>query len=139
MDKNTLEMHTTECDKCDGTGRNYQPSIHELLKRWRIQRGISLKTMAILMKTDLSQMSRFENGRPNGTFGQAKIRRYISMLKTYEPPEKLRGKPDSPAASSVCECGHVAHEGRDCDVCRLWDYSECKSDRPKEQEEQDGE
>jgi hypothetical protein len=53
--------------------------------------------------------------------------------------QELRASSD-PARPAECECGHVAHEGRDCDVCRHWDYKPCPGYRPKgQQEKQDDE
>lgn len=86
--KNSLKLHVIECDKCDGTGQNYSPSVRELLREWRKTLGITAKTVAAHLKCDTSSFSRFEVGK--ATFGQQRLRRYIRLLEYYEREENNR-------------------------------------------------
>jgi predicted transcriptional regulator len=78
---NTLKQHEIECDKCGGSGKNYAPSIAEFLKFWRTKEGVPQRTMAILMKQDVSRLCRFEGGKESQS--EQAIRRYIAVLQDY--------------------------------------------------------
>lgn len=79
---NTLRQHEIPCDKCEGNGKNYAPSVAEFLKRWRIQSGVSQQTLAALLKQDKSTLSRFEAGKEMKS--EQAIRRYITMLLLHQ-------------------------------------------------------
>ncbi|MDQ3748028.1 MAG: helix-turn-helix domain-containing protein [Acidobacteriota bacterium] len=80
--KNSLTAHETECDKCDGTGRKYQQSVGELLKRWRESLGISQTTLGGACRVSKAEISKFENGRI--ALGQTRIRKIIRVLENWE-------------------------------------------------------
>lgn len=82
MTKETLKFHEIECDKCAGTGRNYQPSVSELLKRWRQSLGVTQKQIAIVCRFSIPEYSKFENGHL--ALGQGRIRKIIEVLEGWE-------------------------------------------------------
>lgn len=86
MNKQTLELHKTECSKCDGDGWNYLPSINELLARWRKQQGIKARVVCAFLGCDGSTLSKFENGHEG--FSEARIRKYIFFLEEHKLEEK---------------------------------------------------
>lgn len=89
--KNSLKFHLIECDKCDGTGQNYAPSVRELLRRWRKKLGITARAVADHLKCDASAFSRFERGKE--PFGQPRLRKYIRFLEYFESKLEFETRP----------------------------------------------
>lgn len=80
--ENSLTTHEIECDKCGGTGKNYQQTIRDLLKRWRKSLGITQREIATVCRISFSEYCKFENGKLD--FGQKRIRKIIQTLENWK-------------------------------------------------------
>lgn len=85
MDKQTIEQNQISCDKCDGSGKNFAPGSHEFFKRWRKNLGVSQKHVAIVLRVEVSQLSKFENGHLN--FGETRQRKLAAILSDWRAAE----------------------------------------------------